>query len=299
MAIEENYWAEAIAQRRGRQLPAVGSRAEPGAGPRPVPARPDVDRVPVDRLPGDRLQQRPSAVHQDDQGSGRPAAQGQGHAARARRHHRRRVPARPRRRARQGLQGPGPDEGGRRLGRRQHRTERRRSTRPTRPRCSSCSGPARSTRSRSGTASPGSSTSAATRTRPCSCPRRSTRRTATCGSRRGRRTRSSPRSSSTGGSAKDVQFPNAWPIEHGPWSELSEGFLGPDYVDQVPDWFKADYCEVLPDARPDQVELQAGRLGRPTTRASRSGWTTTPRRPPASDGPARRRRTADPTVDGD
>ena len=25
----------------------------------------------------------------------------------------------------------------------------------------------------------------------------------------------------------DVQFPNAWPIDHGPWSELSEGFLGP------------------------------------------------------------------------
>ncbi len=46
--------------------------------------------------------------------------------------------------------------------------------------------------------------------------------------------------------AKDVQFPNAWPIEHGPWSELSEGFLGPDYVDQVPDWFKADYATYYP-----------------------------------------------------
>ncbi len=46
--------------------------------------------------------------------------------------------------------------------------------------------------------------------------------------------------------AKDVQFPNAWPIDHGPWSELSEGFLGPDYVDQVPDWFKADYATYYP-----------------------------------------------------
>jgi ABC-type Fe3+ transport system substrate-binding protein len=46
--------------------------------------------------------------------------------------------------------------------------------------------------------------------------------------------------------AKDVQFPNAWPIDHGQWSELSEGFLGKDYVDQVPDWFKADYFTYFP-----------------------------------------------------
>jgi len=52
--------------------------------------------------------------------------------------------------------------------------------------------------------------------------------------------------------AKDVQFPNAWPIEHGPWSELSEGFLGPDYVDQVPDWFAADYFSYFPNL--DQIK---------------------------------------------
>lgn len=52
--------------------------------------------------------------------------------------------------------------------------------------------------------------------------------------------------------AKDVQFPNAWPIDHGPWSELSEGFLGPDYVDQVPDWFKADYFTYYPTL--DQIK---------------------------------------------
>jgi spermidine/putrescine-binding protein len=52
--------------------------------------------------------------------------------------------------------------------------------------------------------------------------------------------------------AKDVQFPNAWPIDHGPWSELSEGFLGPDYVDQVPEWFAADYFNYFPKL--DQIE---------------------------------------------
>ena len=52
--------------------------------------------------------------------------------------------------------------------------------------------------------------------------------------------------------AKDVQFPNDWPIDHGQWSELSEGFLGPDYVDQVPDWFKADYFTYFPTL--DQIK---------------------------------------------
>jgi spermidine/putrescine-binding protein len=52
--------------------------------------------------------------------------------------------------------------------------------------------------------------------------------------------------------AKDVQFPNDWPIDHGQWSELSEGFLGPDYVDLVPDWFKADYNTYFPTL--DQIK---------------------------------------------
>jgi ABC-type Fe3+ transport system substrate-binding protein len=52
--------------------------------------------------------------------------------------------------------------------------------------------------------------------------------------------------------SKEVQFPNAWPIDHGAWSELSEGFLGPDYVDQVPDWFKADYFTYFPNL--DQIQ---------------------------------------------
>jgi spermidine/putrescine-binding protein len=43
-----------------------------------------------------------------------------------------------------------------------------------------------------------------------------------------------------------VQFPNDWPIEHSPWSELSEGFIGPSYADLVPDWFQADYYNYYP-----------------------------------------------------
>ncbi len=44
----------------------------------------------------------------------------------------------------------------------------------------------------------------------------------------------------------DVQFPNSWPIDHSPWSELSEGFLGPSYVGLIPDWFKKDYYTYYP-----------------------------------------------------
>jgi ABC-type Fe3+ transport system substrate-binding protein len=52
--------------------------------------------------------------------------------------------------------------------------------------------------------------------------------------------------------APDVQFPNAWPIDHGKWSELSEGFLGPSYVNLVPDWFKADNHTYYPTL--DQIQ---------------------------------------------
>jgi spermidine/putrescine-binding protein len=52
--------------------------------------------------------------------------------------------------------------------------------------------------------------------------------------------------------APDVQFPNSWPIDHGPWSELSEGFLGPDYVSQIPSWFAKDYLTYFPSL--DQIK---------------------------------------------
>ena len=66
--------------------------------------------------------------------------------------------------------------------------------------------------------------------------------------------------------APDVQFPNAWPIDHGQWSELSEGFLGPDYVNQVPDWFKADYNTYYPTL--DQIQTSFKAIDWPAYNAS-------------------------------
>ena len=77
------------------------------------------------------------------------------------------------------------------------------------------------------------------------------RPTATCGSRRTPSTPCCPGLHELA-ALKDVQFPNDWPIDHGQWSELSEGFLGPDYVDQVPDWFTADYFTYFPKL--DQIQ---------------------------------------------
>jgi spermidine/putrescine-binding protein len=39
----------------------------------------------------------------------------------------------------------------------------------------------------------------------------------------------------------EVQFPNTWNMGHGPWAELSEGLLGDAYTSHIPDWFQADY----------------------------------------------------------
>jgi len=48
--------------------------------------------------------------------------------------------------------------------------------------------------------------------------------------------------------SNDAQFPNldTWGITKGAWSELHEGFMGPSYVDLVPDWIKADYYSYFP-----------------------------------------------------
>ena len=68
----------------------------------------------------------------------------------------------------------------------------------------------------------------------------------------------------------EVQFPNEWPIEHGPWSELSEGFLGPSYESQVPDWFKADYFTYYPTL--DQIETQFKAVDWDAYNASSKEW---------------------------
>ncbi len=39
----------------------------------------------------------------------------------------------------------------------------------------------------------------------------------------------------------EVQFPNTWNMGHGPWAELSEGLLGEAYQSHIPDWFQSDY----------------------------------------------------------
>jgi spermidine/putrescine-binding protein len=68
----------------------------------------------------------------------------------------------------------------------------------------------------------------------------------------------------------EVQFPNAWPIEHGQWSELSEGFLGPDYVSHVPDWFAADYFSYFPTL--DQIKTQFKPVDWTAYNASSKEW---------------------------
>jgi ABC-type Fe3+ transport system substrate-binding protein len=68
----------------------------------------------------------------------------------------------------------------------------------------------------------------------------------------------------------EVQFPNSWPIEHGPWSELSEGFLGPSYVNQVPSWFAADYFKYFPTL--DQIQTQFKQIDWQAYNASQKEW---------------------------
>lgn len=68
----------------------------------------------------------------------------------------------------------------------------------------------------------------------------------------------------------DVQFPNSWPIEHGPWSELSEGFLGPEYVTHVPDWFAKDYFTYFPTL--DQIQTQFKTVDWDAYNSSQKEW---------------------------
>ena len=67
-----------------------------------------------------------------------------------------------------------------------------------------------------------------------------------------------------------VQFPNDWPINHGQWSELSEGFLGPDYVNLVPEWFKADYATYYPTL--DQIKTNFKQIDWDAYNAAAKTW---------------------------
>jgi spermidine/putrescine-binding protein len=44
----------------------------------------------------------------------------------------------------------------------------------------------------------------------------------------------------------EVQFPNEWGIDPGPWAELHEGLLSPDYEEFLPDWIADDYYTYFP-----------------------------------------------------
>ncbi|MBI3762485.1 MAG: extracellular solute-binding protein [Chloroflexi bacterium] len=68
----------------------------------------------------------------------------------------------------------------------------------------------------------------------------------------------------------EVQFPNKWPIDHGPWSELSEGFLGPSFEGQIPDWFKADYYTYFPTL--DQIKTKFKQVDWDAYNASSKDW---------------------------
>ena len=67
-----------------------------------------------------------------------------------------------------------------------------------------------------------------------------------------------------------VQFPNNWPIDKGPWNELSEGFLGPEYEGQVPDWFKNDYFNYFPTL--EQIKTQFKAVDWNAYNASATEW---------------------------
>lgn len=70
--------------------------------------------------------------------------------------------------------------------------------------------------------------------------------------------------------SKEVQFPNSWPINHGQWSELSEGFLGPEYVPLVPDWFAKDYFSYFPTL--DQIKTNFKPIDWDAYNASAKVW---------------------------
>ncbi|MFT4041272.1 MAG: PotD/PotF family extracellular solute-binding protein [Thermomicrobiales bacterium] len=45
----------------------------------------------------------------------------------------------------------------------------------------------------------------------------------------------------------EAQFPpDSWGLEHGPWAELNEGILGESYENLIPEWFAADYFNYYP-----------------------------------------------------
>jgi hypothetical protein len=70
----------------------------------------------------------------------------------------------------------------------------------------------------------------------------------------------------------DAQFPDldTWGITKGAWSELHEGFLGPSYVDLVPDWIAADYFTYFPTI--DQLSTNYKAVDWDVYAANKDAW---------------------------
>jgi len=68
------------------------------------------------------------------------------------------------------------------------------------------------------------------------------------------------------------QFPDldTWGITKGAWSELHEGFMGPSYVDLVPEWIKADYFTYFPTI--DQLSTKYKPIDWVTYAANKDEW---------------------------
>jgi spermidine/putrescine-binding protein len=69
----------------------------------------------------------------------------------------------------------------------------------------------------------------------------------------------------------EAQFPpESWGLEPGPWAELNEGLLGPSYEELIPEWFAEDYFTYYPTL--DQLETNYRSVDWDYYAANVEGW---------------------------
>ncbi len=69
----------------------------------------------------------------------------------------------------------------------------------------------------------------------------------------------------------ECQFPaESWGLENGPWAELNEGLMGPSYESLIPEWFKADYFNYYPTI--DQLNTKYKSVDWDYYAANIEGW---------------------------